>query len=518
MSTHAAMTLTPDLVTPAGSDNQNAQAGKASASVEPGFGLAHWMQRVLKECDKAATALDADPVHDLRVALRRCRSMADGWMQIDPNPAWRQMKKAGRKLFRALGELRDVQVMTEWVEKLASPEDAVGKALAANAAQRELELKETARTALQEFDRKRWERWTTVLPKRTARVKLGSFVFRHMALERWTEAYALHQRALRNRSSVAFHELRIGIKRLRYTVENFLPDLHDAWIDDLKDMQDQLGEVHDLDVLWGTAVSIHAMTQPGDRARWRSIVREQRERRIEKYRKSMVGPRSLWQVWRRELPQGPDVQSAALDRLKLWASFLDPDFRRSQHATNLALQIYDELEAGGQLVKFRDEDLRLMLRIAAITHDVGRAKRDAKHHKSSARLLAKMHVPLGLQWRQLHLAAFVTRYHRGRLPDTDQSSFAKLPLRQQNKIRLLAGILRLAVALNSDHGQPVRRIKIHASNECISLHADGFRNPNRLGERLAKQRYLLESVLGKPIVVKGDASLLQFPARSAHSR
>src|SRR5262249_55860469 len=164
----------------------------------------------------------------------------------DPDPAWKQMKKAGRALFRALGELRDSQVMTEWVEKLATSDDPVGKALAAHAAQRESELKQAALVALNDFDRKRWERWSDSLPQRSEKVKPGSIVFQHMALERWSEGYELHRRALRNRSSAAFHQLRIGIKRLRYTVENFLPELHDVWIRDLKDLQDQLGEVHDL--------------------------------------------------------------------------------------------------------------------------------------------------------------------------------------------------------------------------------------------------------------------------------
>jgi len=38
------------------------------------------MERVLEECDRAAVDLAGDPVHDLRVALRRCRSLADGLM------------------------------------------------------------------------------------------------------------------------------------------------------------------------------------------------------------------------------------------------------------------------------------------------------------------------------------------------------------------------------------------------------------------------------------------------------
>src|SRR5580700_10096804 len=115
-------------------------------------GLALWMERVLEECERASLDFSADPVHDLRVALRRCRSMADGLLVMDPDPAWKDMKKAGKLLFRELGELRDTQVMEEWVQHLGAAADPVTNALLQFLAGREVHLKQQAAMALQEFD------------------------------------------------------------------------------------------------------------------------------------------------------------------------------------------------------------------------------------------------------------------------------------------------------------------------------------------------------------------------------
>jgi len=87
------------------------------------------MLRVLEECDRAAVDFSSDPVHDLRVAIRRCRSLADGLIHIDPDPKWKEMKRAPKKLFASLGGLRDMQVLIEWIEKLFRPDDPVAVTL-----------------------------------------------------------------------------------------------------------------------------------------------------------------------------------------------------------------------------------------------------------------------------------------------------------------------------------------------------------------------------------------------------
>jgi CHAD domain-containing protein len=428
--------------------------------------------------------------------------MADGLMAIDPDPSWKAMKKAGKRLFSSLGELRDVQVMIEWVQKLGPLDDPETRALLDLLAKREHNHKLLAAEAVHGFDFRQWRKWSRELPRRAARVKRGSVVLKHLALERWTQAYDLHRQALRNRSQASFHQLRIGIKRFRYIVENFLPQQHALWSADLKELQDLLGDVHDLDVLWMTATQVNAFASPESRQRWHGIILEVREKRISRYRERMVGPNSLWPVWRAELPQGEQVRAAATLRLKLWASFLDPDFAHSQHVAVLAGQLFDGLQELELTPSNLAPNAGAILLAAALLHDVGRARHEKGHHKTSYRLVRRVAVPLGWQTSELELAATVARFHRGALPQTRQKNVRSLAPEQKALVRYLAGILRLANALDCTRDGQVKRLQVEEGKGTLIIAATGYSPWARAAEEVASARHLLEVVLRRPILVK----------------
>jgi len=472
-------------------------------------GLAFWMQRVLEECDRTGVAFEPDPVHDLRVALRRCCSMADGVGAIDPDPAWKEMKKAGKRLFRRLGELRDVHVMQEWVHRLDSPNDPVTAPLLQTVAARETPLKQEAVRALAEFNRKQWQRWSRSLPRRMVRFRPGSLVFCHLALERWTEAHRLHRQAVRSSSSGAFHRLRIGIKRFRYIVENFLPDQHAAWSDDLKHMQDVLGEIHDLDVLWPAAVQANVFPDDSARSRWQNKINEERAHRIEAYRKKMMGEDStdrdsLWQVWRSQLPDRTQTEAAALIRLELWASLLDPDFKHSRHVAQLTLQLYDGLAAIEAAAGASAQE-RAVLRVAALLHDVGRSDKEKGRHKATYRLIRRLSPPLGWRAENLLTAGVIARYHRGALPRAGQKPLRGLSLKQRHDIARLAAILRLANAFDASKDGRIKRLRVKngdVGNKIFLIEAQGYSARDNQAEAIAAARHLLETVYRRSVMVK----------------
>lgn len=518
------------------------------------------MLRVLEECDHVSADFSADPVHDLRVSLRRCRSLADGLMALDPDPNWKAMRKAGKRLFQRLGALRDIQVMMEWIEKLhpksverapspalltaeqisvdvadestvhSGPAEPPAEALLKILTAREQEQKLEARAALEQFDRKKWRQWSNSLPARAAHFRPGNPLFRHLALERWIAARELHSRAVRNRSQTAFHSLRIGIKRFRYIVENFLPLEHKAWSNDLKEMQDVLGEVHDLDVLWTTAISCHifpdhtfprlAVSGTDSRQQWHKRILAERSQLIDHYRKRMIGPDSLWQLWRAALPQGKQIQALAMQRMKLWANGLDPDFAHSERVASLALQLYDGLLASGWQPAVDAISARSSLLAAALLHDIGKSKGEKGHHKTSFDMIRAHGNPLGWNPADLQRAAIVARFHRGALPTRKHKTLSNLLPDEQKATIQLAAVLRLANALDSAHDGHIRRIQIeevqfrNKRNEALIIAAEGYSPLGGSAQTIAAERHLLEIVLHRPVVLRPMKSIAR-PSRSS---
>lgn len=473
------------------------------ASAQEKRGIRYWMERVVEECERVRSGFAADPVHDLRVALRRCRSMAEGFRAIDPDPTWRKMRKAGKALFSALGELRDVQVLKDWVERLGAADDPVKDRLSAYCDARERELKVQASAALLGFDTRTWLRWAHTLDSRERQLPVGSDVFQVIALEKLEDAVRLHRTALRNRSKVALHALRIGIKRFRYVIENFLPQHDERWAKDLKQLQDVLGEIHDLDVLWATALRIRSFAMPEERERWRSAIGRERAERVAVYKQKLVGRTSLLGQWRQGLLSGDSLRRAIARKFQTWAGFMDPNPAHAMRVLRRSLEIYDGLVSCGvtRKVAIHEVDARELLRIAAITHEVGRAARKKKFHKRTDRMLEKLDTPPGWTADHLRTVGLVARYHRGALPFA-HPAYARLARAKRHLVALLSGILRLAEAVDSGGRRSVRKIRLERHNGFVVLRAEGYPTTGKRPERIAAGRYLLETACGLPILVR----------------
>jgi exopolyphosphatase/guanosine-5'-triphosphate,3'-diphosphate pyrophosphatase len=117
---------------------------------------------------------------------------------------------------------------------------------------------------------------------------------------------------------------------------------------------------------------------------------------------------------------------------------------------------------------------RLLLRAAAILHDVGDFVRYDGHHKHSYYLIAHSDI-MGLSPEERSIVANVARYHRKSAPDPSHPNFRELDKDSRAKVRALSAILRIADALDREHQGKVHGVtaSIDNSRRRLVLNIDG---------------------------------------------
>jgi CHAD domain-containing protein len=478
-------------------------------------GISFWMDRVIAELDSVRTSPDVDAVHDLRVAIRRCRSVAGVMEEVDPDPAWPAMRKVARKLFRGLGALRDAHVLEDWIKKLAPETDTVRAHLLAAFESNEPGLRENAFRIAGKFDQKAWKQYERTLRQRARLVPVGSLAAECLALERFENAKELHSKALRTEKPKPWHELRIGIKRFRYTIESLLPEKYEAWSENLKRLQDILGEIHDLDVLADVVRKSEFVETEDSLKVWQEIFERQRHERIETYRQLTLGTTSLWNTWRSGLPTNGRVDAAALARLRATARAVDHHVRRTSQISRVAVALFDAFKRAECGQAFSDASLRRVLIAAARLQGVGAVDPDKSPQKAARKFILGLSIPPGWSNDDWELLAFVIRYHRGAEPD-DHGAFAKLSADQQKRVRALAGVLRLARALRKCGVANGSGLRAEKSTDAILLTVPGLGDDVDTAARLAAGKHLLEDYLRLPLILKSipkPAKLVSLPPR-----
>ena len=495
----------------------------ATATPVPGAppehrGLTHWMQRVLKELDALRNSPDKDAVHDLRVAIRRCRSVAAVTREVDPDPAWHEMRRLPKKLFRKLGELRDTQIMDEWVTEHGAENDKLRVALHNFFQEREPKLLQEALRLANRFDGKSWQRLERKLHKRIRLVPAGSLAAQCLAVERLMEAKDLHAKALKVDKPAAWHGLRIGLKKFRYTVESFLPQQYEAWSPNLKQLQDILGEVHDLDVLR----LIIKQKVTGDAAElqpeWERTIERQRSARLQEYRELAIGKNSVWREWHLALPHHKRLQTAAIARLRATARATDAHPRRAAQISRLSMALFDALGRAHTAPAFNDADMRRVLRASARLCGLTLRAAGKPSRKAARRFLLERPVPPSWARKEWELLAWTVRYHRGAepqiQPDKASNAFARLREDQQMNVRALAGMIRLARGLRKCGIEHCNGFRAEKTAAAVLLHIPGLVDSADNAALLAAAKHLLDSYLGKPLILKpaAPAQLIALPS------
>lgn len=138
------------------------------------------------------------------------------------------------------------------------------------------------------------------------------------------------------------------------------------------------------------------------------------------------------------------------------ARSLDPDVAHAEHCTELALQLFDRLDDqhhfGG--------DERELLEMAGLLHNVGLFISHSGHHKHSYYVIRHSEQLTGFSDNEIELIAQIARYHRKSHPARSHHSFVALSPADQHRVRVLAGILRIAIGLDRRHRNVVASMRV----------------------------------------------------------
>jgi exopolyphosphatase/guanosine-5'-triphosphate,3'-diphosphate pyrophosphatase len=126
------------------------------------------------------------------------------------------------------------------------------------------------------------------------------------------------------------------------------------------------------------------------------------------------------------------------------------DEAHARHVCRFASQLFDDL----QLVHAFGERDRLLLRVAAMLHDIGDYVHYSGHHKHSQYLIQHADI-MGITPEERAIVANIARYHRKGPPDASHPGYRELDKQARGKVRGLAGILRIADALDREHKQKI---------------------------------------------------------------
>jgi exopolyphosphatase/guanosine-5'-triphosphate,3'-diphosphate pyrophosphatase len=164
----------------------------------------------------------------------------------------------------------------------------------------------------------------------------------------------------------------------------------------------------------------------------------------------------------------------------------------SDQVTTLALRLYDQLRDLHNL----DDVNREYLEAAGILHNVGFFISHAQHHRHSYYIIRNSEYLTGFNNREIEIIAQVARYHRKSAPKPKHEEFARLLPRDQLIVKKLAGILRVADALNRTGGNLVKSLSCELAGSVlrIYLETDPGINPSLEIYTAETRKGLLEEV------------------------
>ena len=188
---------------------------------------------------------------------------------------------------------------------------------------------------------------------------------------------------------------------------------------------------------------------------------------------------------------------ALLTASRMFAARLGHDLTHGERVRELARSMYDQLAPLHGL----GPELRVVLEVAALLHDIGEVIHGRSHHKHGEYMVRWGRIT-GLESPHREMVAALIRGHRKSLPTVKKhDSYAELTDERKAIVRKMLGILRVADALDTDHRQRVVgvAVSINASTVELALSVASGSTAMVQPETFLRKSEMLETELGKKV-------------------
>jgi exopolyphosphatase/guanosine-5'-triphosphate,3'-diphosphate pyrophosphatase len=186
-----------------------------------------------------------------------------------------------------------------------------------------------------------------------------------------------------------------------------------------------------------------------------------------------------------------DMYEAVINSAKVIAHKYQIDMQHCLKVCEYCEKIFDDLASLHTMGK-RD---RLLLRVAAIIHEIGMFVSARAHHKHSYYLISNTEI-FGLNHTEVQIVAHVSRYHRKNSPKPNHTEYINMPRKMRTTICRLAALLRISDALDCERSQQIDLLKTEIDDDELVLYVAGIKGLALEKRSLAQKSDLFEDIFG----------------------
>lgn len=173
------------------------------------------------------------------------------------------------------------------------------------------------------------------------------------------------------------------------------------------------------------------------------------------------------------------------------------DEEHSLHVADLSVKLFRELQSEHGL----DERYELLLRVAALLHEVGSFISDRSHHKHSMYIIQNSDL-FGLTRKDISLIALVARYHRRSVPRPYHEEYSTQTRDDRIAVAKLAAILRVADALERKHSQQIRHMSFQREKDTFLITVQGVADLTLEHLAIKEKGNLFEQIYGLKVALR----------------